>query len=166
MSDDAFRLGQLLAAADVIHVAYCADLRGGDVPPSLLGNSVLTVAGSHPKRALAILESRLKPYLAWAKREERLRSKIRDMKTAEPKTEEQKKANRLSWAISDGFYSAPRLRTLVNDLRTVISVDRTDNSFKAELLLGYLAGFPPKKIDKQSNLEDGGSNNRNEGDDA
>ena len=30
--DLAFRLGQFLAAADVIHVGYCADLRGGDVP--------------------------------------------------------------------------------------------------------------------------------------
>jgi hypothetical protein len=46
MSDAAFRLGQLLAAADTVHIGYCADLRGGDVPPTLLGNSVLSIAGS------------------------------------------------------------------------------------------------------------------------
>src|SRR5271157_1797421 len=29
MSDAAFRLGQLLAAADVVHIGYCMDVRGG-----------------------------------------------------------------------------------------------------------------------------------------
>ena len=143
MSDAAFRLGQLLQAADVLHIGYCADLRGGDVPPSLIGNSVLTVAGANPVRALAILESRLKPYLAWAKRDEHLLPRIAKLKTENPQSEEQKKGNRLSYAISSAFYSAPRLKELITDLRTVLNTQVRDDTFKAELLLGYIAGLPP-----------------------
>jgi len=44
------------------------DLRGGDVPPTLIGNSVLAIAGADPMRALSVLQTRLKPYLGWAKR--------------------------------------------------------------------------------------------------
>lgn len=144
MSDTAFRLGQLLAAADTIHIGYCADLRGGNVPPNLIGNSVLTIAGRHPDRALAILSSRLKPYLAWAKQEERLRAKIRDMRILEPKTDEQKRAARLSWAISNGLHSAPRLKGLADALRGMDLATADQDRFKAELLLGYVAGLEPQ----------------------
>ena len=67
MDETGFRLGQLLAIADVIHVGYCADRRNGDLPPVLLGNSVLAMARSSPIRALAVLLQRWKPYGAWAK---------------------------------------------------------------------------------------------------
>ena len=38
MNEAAFRLGQLLSVADVVHAGYCADVRQGQVPPALLGN--------------------------------------------------------------------------------------------------------------------------------
>ena len=67
MDETGFKLGQLLAVADVVHVGYCADRRNGDVPPVLLGNSVLAMARSSPTRALAVLLQRWKPYGAWTK---------------------------------------------------------------------------------------------------
>ena len=76
MSGAAFRLGQLLAAADVVHIGYCTDVRGGDVPPTLIGNSVFAIAGTNPERALSMLQGRWKPYDAWAKRTARLEEKI------------------------------------------------------------------------------------------
>ena len=44
MQGTAFKLGQLLAAADIVHAGYCADVRGGAVPPALLGNQVFAMA--------------------------------------------------------------------------------------------------------------------------
>jgi hypothetical protein len=68
MSVVAFKLGQLLAVADAVYVGYCTDMRGGNVPPMLLGNAVLATAQSDPTKALAVLSRRWKPYAAWAKR--------------------------------------------------------------------------------------------------
>lgn len=65
MSDAAFRLGQVLSVADRIHVGYCAGMRGGATPPVLIGAAVFGVAGEDPARALAMLQQRIKPYLAW-----------------------------------------------------------------------------------------------------
>lgn len=76
MKDVGFRLGQLLAAADVVHVGYCTDLRGGDIPMTLIGNSVFSIAGTDPKRALSILQRRWRPYETWAKPRPRLTEKI------------------------------------------------------------------------------------------
>jgi len=68
MNETAFKLGQLLAAADVVHAGYCADVRGGDVPPALLGNQVFVMAQTAPAKALAMLCRRWKPYDGWAKK--------------------------------------------------------------------------------------------------
>lgn len=156
----AFRLGQLLAGADTLHIGYCADLRSGDVPPSLIGNAVLTIAGNRPQRALAILQSRLKPYLAWARREEYLEKRTRELWVEKPASEAQKlseaqkKSLRLYWAIRKGAASAPRLTGLVGDLLKEDLGKRPDDEFKAELLLGYLAGLPRPAGEKPGTSND------------
>jgi len=142
MTGTAFRLGQLLAGADTIHIGYCADLRGGDTPPSLVGNAVLTIAGTRPQRALAILQSRLKPYLAWAKRGEYLRERARKLRHGALTEDDAKKNKRLSGAIWDAILCAPQLKELIDDIREEDLDNRQDDAFKAELLLGYLAGLP------------------------
>ena len=58
MNDTAFRLGQLLAAADAVHAGYCADVRGGATPPSLLGNQFFVMAQTSPVKALSALARR------------------------------------------------------------------------------------------------------------
>ena len=129
MSEAAFMLGQLLAVADVVHVGYCADVRKGDVPPKLLGNSVLTVAQSNPVKALALLGRRWSPYWAWAKRV--------DMDKAKREK---------NWAVMRGAAHAARAAELSRDLHGQLP-ERTDDTFRAELLLGYVAGLPKRADD-------------------
>ncbi len=101
MFDAAFRLGQLLAAADVVHIGYCMDVRGGNVPPTLIGNAVFGLAGANPMRALSMLQGRWKPYDAWAKRFLRRRS------------EAQTKGDEAGWAIRNGRSQARRIASFV-----------------------------------------------------
>ena len=142
MSDAAFRLGQFLAVADVVHIGYCNDLRGGDVPPTLIGNSVLAVAGADPVRALSILQTRLKPYLAWAKRA--------DFIFAKAANEERQGNKGRAIALRQGVSHARRAEDIAADLHTMLAPYRNrsqnpDDSFRAELLLGYVAGLRPAK---------------------
>jgi hypothetical protein len=159
--DLAFQLGQFLSAADQIHVGYCNDLRGGDVPPTLLGNSVFAIAGSQPVRALAILQQRLKPYLAWSKR----------------KTDILKKAAALETIGKEGVGRAIALRTAIAHSRRAeasasalkvalapFESKRPDDAFRAELLLGYMAGYPrPPKNQNGSGSEELASTDENGG---
>lgn len=152
MSDTAFRLGQLLSAADTIHVGYCADQRRGDVPPSLIGNSLLTMAGARPVQVLAILNDRMKPYLAWSKREGRLWEKIKRIRVDNPQTKEQKEGHRLSWDIQNGMMAASRLKEMVDDLRVRNFESAKSDAFKAEIFLGYVAG--PEPLPRKSRSKD------------
>lgn len=142
VDDLAFRLGQFLSAADMIHVGYCADLRGGDVPPTLLGNSVLSVAGADPVRALSILQTRLKPYLAWAKRADLIFTKASKAETTGDRN--------TAIALRQGVSQARRADELAVEIHNLLTPyrnkeKRPDDAFKAELLLGYMAGLPPLK---------------------
>jgi hypothetical protein len=112
MSDAGFRLGQLLAAADIVHVGYCKDVRDGSIPPTLLGNALLTMAAERPHDALKLLLKRWPPYAAWAKRKAR-------------------------WVLRE---IEPIAMDLREKLRKVEG--RPDEYFQAELLLGYMAGLP------------------------
>jgi len=135
MTDAAFKLGQLLAVADAVHVGYCADLRSGDVPPVLLGNSVLSMAQSKPNKALAVLCGRWKPYGAWAKRGDAVRRKAEELE----KRGEGSRARAMRTAVSQ----ARRVSVLCSDLSEALPdtpASGEADAFRAELLLGYLAG--------------------------
>lgn len=112
MSDAGFRLGQLLAAADVVHVGYCKDVRDGSIPPTLLGNALLGMAAERPHDALKLLLKRWPPYAAWAKRKAR-------------------------WVLREIEPIAMDLREKLGKVE-----GRPDEYFQAELLLGYMAGLP------------------------
>lgn len=137
MNEAAFRLGQLLSVADVVHAGYCADVRQGQVPPALLGNAVLTMAQAHPAKALAALERRWKPYASWAKRTNAAEAaKLR----SSAKREESDKGWKISQAIWQYRRAAEICAALHNQLPQAADVD---DVFRAELLLGYVAGLPP-----------------------
>lgn len=144
MSDAAFRLGQLLSAADALHVGYCADLRGGAVPPTLVGNAVFSIALGDPTRALAVLAQRLKPYLGWAGsgRLSRIREKAEGLiRGGDPSR---------GYAMLNGASQARRADELSIELRALLAPYHDkgatpDDAFKAELLLGYLAGLPKRE---------------------
>lgn len=133
MSDAGFRLGQLLAAADVVHVGYCMDVRDGSIPSSLLGNSLLGMAAERPSKALSLLCKRWPPYAHWAKNESRVR--------ATAAKADKSKAIALRKALSHARRLGPIALALSEQLR---DADRkTDEMFQAEVLLGYMAGLPP-----------------------
>lgn len=141
MSGVAYRLGQLLSAADVIHIGYCADMRGGDVPPVLIGNAVFNLAGSNPVRALDVLGQRFRPYLAWAKKSHKLN--LDDKST---------RAFAVRKALSQARRISPLAGGLAEDLAPFASkAEVADDTFRAELLLGYLAGLQkPEKADNST----------------
>lgn len=137
MGDTAFKLGQLLAAADVIHAGYCADVRGGSVPPSLLGNQVFTMAQNSPAKALATLCRRWKPYDGWARKAARDRERIDRMVASKKRDEEQR-----GWDIRVALRQAREMRPLADELRGSLAACVVDDAFRAELLLGYIAALP------------------------
>ena len=139
MSEVAFKLGQLLAVADAVHVGYCTDMRGGDVPPTLLGNSVLATAQSDPVRALAVLSRRWKPYAAWAKRPAVSAEAHRLTESSE------KKQQNRGWAMVTAVSQARRADELCRELHGRL-LRHADDEFRAELLLGYVAGLPRKSV--------------------
>lgn len=128
MNETAFKLGQFLSAADIVHAGYCADVRGGKMPPSLLGNQVFVMAQTAPVKALAVLTRRWKPYDGWVK-----------------KTKwENKKTDRLD--IKTALRHANEMKLLSEELAETLPGCPVDDAFRAELLLGYIAGFPKKEI--------------------
>jgi hypothetical protein len=136
MADAGFKLGQLLSAIDAIHMGYCAEVRGNDVPPTLVGNSVFALAGRNPDRALDVLQTRWKPYHAWANR-------AGAKNTGEPKDAK-------SWAVVRAIAQARHAKQLCAELHPILTCMRhaglaPDEAFRAELLLGYVAGVKSEK---------------------
>jgi hypothetical protein len=149
MDDAGFKLGQLLSAVDAVHMGYCVDVRGGDVPPTLIGNSVFAVAGRDPERALGVLQTRWKPYQAWATRAGRARTATPD------------KGGMRGWAVlravSQVRYAARLCGELQVSLAQMKAQDRgPDDSFRAELLLGYIAGLKPEPKSDSSDIKEEG----------
>lgn len=140
MDDAGFKLGQLLAAADAVHIGYCADMRGGDVPPTLLGNSVFATAGRHPVRALDILCGRWKPYGAWARRGDRIAAKAEMLRNLKDKKDKDLGAHMMR-----GLSQASWAGDLCSELKGRLDDVSVDERFRAELLLGYVAGIKPRQ---------------------
>lgn len=160
MSGTAFRLGQLLAVVDVVHAGYCFDVRGGAIPPSLLGNQVFVMAQTAPVKALATLCRRWKPYSGWARKNNTYQMPDRFMneqgqwkKRSELKTdaerEEFDKAAAIVVAVSQGRKVAGITEKLAGQLP-----NQCDDIFRAELLLGYMTGISrsQREDDENENL--------------
>lgn len=130
MIDAAFQLGQLLAGADVLHRGFCEDQRGGSVPSALLGNQALALAQRSPVAALDLLCNRWRVYSGWADKKRNSIAKPGD------------KAASKDWAIYSGVRIGWKLRPLAETLHNGLLPDRADDRFRAELLLGYIAGPP------------------------
>jgi hypothetical protein len=138
MNETAFKLGQLLASADIVHAGYCADVRGGEIPPSLLGNQVFTMAQNSPRKALSTLCRRWKPYDGWSKKAARDSKRI-DVLTKSKKRDESQRG----WDIKKALRHAREMRDFAKELTQKLkNHGRVTDEFRAELLLGYLAGLP------------------------
>ena len=141
MNGAAFKLGQLLAAADVVHAGYCADVRGGQIPSSLLGNQVFSMAQTSPAKALAILCRRWKPYDGWVKKAARDVTRSGNLIASESKQEQQR-----GWDIRIALRHAREIGPLSSQLALALEDCRVNDIFRAELLLGYLAGLPKAEL--------------------
>ena len=110
MESTAYKFGEFLAMADLIHKCYCQEVRSGAMPPNLIGNAHFDIASSSPTGALALMQSRLKIYTGWA---------------------ETRGGGLAKWSLKRlGEISG----AIAGHLPTKFSTDE-----KAQLLLGYLA---------------------------
>ena len=114
MSETAFLVGRLLSLADTLHREYCQHVRGGDIPPQLIGNALMPVAADNPKDAVDRLRERMMIYKAWADRGQGNEARL------------------AKWAVARMGETCFQLSQLSLSLQT-------DQTFRAELFLGYMA---------------------------
>jgi hypothetical protein len=114
MLEASFLVGRLLSMVDLLHKEYCRKVRKGQIPPQLLGNSLMRAAMDNPQRALARLQERLVVYQAWANT-----------------TPAKEKGDLWGWALREmGLISA--------QIAEIELPDSTTDTDKAQILLGYL----------------------------
>jgi hypothetical protein len=116
MNDTAFQLGRLLSLADTLHREYCAHVRKGSIPPQLIGNALMPAAADNPEDAIDRLRERMNIYQAWA-------TKVSG--------EEYRLAK---WAVG-------QMGEICHAINRPLP-RKTDQTFRAELFLGYMARRP------------------------
>lgn len=114
MSGTAFLVGRLLSLADTLHREYCKQVRGGNIPPQLIGNALVPAAADNPRDAVDRLRERMTIYKAWADKGD---------------GEEYRLAK---WAVS-------QMGQVCHQLSQLPLPTQTDQAFRAELFLGYMA---------------------------
>ncbi len=118
MDSYAFLLGRVLKLSDSLHALYCEKKRDGEIPTQLVGNAVFVTASENPEQALALLGTRMCPYIAWAKQS----------------------GDRLAWWHLRQFEEV--MAKIVP--QTTAGLRYTDFD-KAQLFIGYLAKLPNTK---------------------
>jgi len=126
VKDIPYLVGQILKISDELHAFYCKIVRKNNIPPQLVGNSLMVSALETPERALAQLAQRINPYIAWAKQ---YRSK------------DYEESWRAAWYLS----LFERNMSLVKNQFDALHGTRLGDREKAELFIGYLADFPKKE---------------------
>ena len=137
MNDFAFQLGQLCSAMDELHIGYCKSERKGDIPSTLIGNQVYGMALQNPVKAMDFMASRRKPYDSWVKR----------MMTKNDRSEDKA----ITAAIFAQIWMSKQAKTLRKFLSTPIVKSDT---YKAELMLGYLSGRPFEQKNTSNNNQE------------
>ena len=150
MNDFSFQLGQLCSAMDEVHIGYCMSERGGSIPNTLLGNQVYGMALQDPVKAMAFMATRRRPYDSWAKRK-KIQLNSKDDK-------DKQKSKTIQNAVYAQRWMGKQAAKLNQYLRE--SDISTSDNYKAELMLGYLAGrpFEQKKENAKSNTDKGENN--------
>ena len=143
MKERDYLLGQLLQFADRLHIVYCHGVRGGQVPPQLIGNSLMDQAGQNPAKALAILQQRLPVYERYAT--QLLNSSEPVLYGDEEKDKEKARLGGLKHkAWKQAGWIKAMLAQLCQDVHRLGLEPTAGPQGQAELLLGYLAA-PAKK---------------------
>jgi hypothetical protein len=136
MQDTAYLIGQVLKVSDALHTLYCEVKRNGDIPPQLAGNSVFVTASETPAKALALLSTRMNPYISWAQ---------------QFKTQNQEKSGLAA-------YFMRQYETLMQQLHPKLTENiRFNDLEKAQLFIGYLAELSKpdnKKSTEKESIKD------------
>jgi hypothetical protein len=114
MKDTFFYVGRFLSLIDILHLEYCKNVRGGNIPPQLLGNAHLQIALDNPVSALDILSRRINIYQAWTRKEQGEQVKL------------------ARWSVGQ----LGKISTLLAEKSLPICTTNVD---RAQILLGYLA---------------------------
>lgn len=114
MQSAAYKIGQVMKLADILHREYCRYVRDNKMPSQLIGNSLMATALEMPNKALAMLAERIRIYVAWAD------------------TEKDNNVKLAKWAQK-------HIGNICADLGTINIPDEFDDVQRAQLLLGYLA---------------------------
>ncbi len=134
MKDIAYILGQFCAALDEVHIGYCEDKRKGQIPSRLIGNQAYATAVVNPQKSLGLTAQRSAVYFAWAKKISR------------------KSDDNLSHSLKNAKYAYFWLQKNCPKMHQLFSSETVQPTpeYKAELLLGYLAGRP---IERRQNRD-------------
>jgi len=132
MKEAAFNIGRLLSLADGLHKEYCKNVRKNEIPAQLIGNSLMPITLDNPKRGFARLSKRILIYIAWID------------KGWESKDENKKKELRGARGHRN------RMGEVCNILSKLELPEKTDDSQKAMILLGYLYKSK-KKVNNEEN---------------
>ena len=130
-----FYVGRFLSLVDTLHFEYCDKVRGGSIPPQLLGNAHLPVALDNPTSAFDMLSRRIGVYQAWTRKEQGERVKL------------------ARWAVG-------QIGKVTDFLAEKTLPDSTTSAERAQILLGYLSR-PEKKTENnsESSTEETAENN-------
>lgn len=131
MKGPPFLVGRLLSLADQLHLQYCQGVRKGQVPPQLVGNSLMATALEQPTKAIAVLSQRILPYQAWAR-------------TVQGGVE-----------VRLAKYFLGELGRVSAELKDIELPLTCGDAEKAEMLLGYLARSEKDKVTENSPLPEG-----------
>ena len=137
MNERDYLLGQLLQFADRLHIVYCHGVRRGQVPPQLIGNSLMDQAGQNPAKALAILHQRLPVYERYAT--QLLNSAQPAVYSADDQGEEARLGRLKHKAWKQAGWIKATLAKLCQEVHRLGLKPTAGPQGQAELLLGYLA---------------------------
>lgn len=133
MQDTAYLIGQVLKISDELHALYCEIKRGDNYPPQLVGNSVFVMASETPAQALAMLGTRMNPYIAWADQYRR---------------QNEDKSGLAAWYKRQYGVLMPQLHQKLTDNI------RFGDMEKAQLFIGYLADLPKLTANQSTEQEE------------
>ncbi len=134
MKTPAFWVGRMLSLADQLHLQYCYQVRKGEIPPQLVGNSLMSTALNAPEHAISVLAERMRPYYAWAQ----------TLHTGEN--------------IGLTKYFLTQLGNVSNQLAELELPKRTNDADRATMLLGYLS-----RPEKETKIQDEGDDKNGDG---
>ena len=126
MSGTAYLVGRLLSLADTLHAEY-KRVRGDKLPPRLIGNDLMSAAADNPRDAVDRLRERMMIYKAW------------------PNQGDDKDYRLAKWAVG-------QMGRVCQQLSELELPSQTDQTFRAELFLGYMAR-PGAEEDKDRQTE-------------